>query len=141
MTAKDYLEELWAEEKNIRRLEHKAADMRQSAMPGGIDYSAPRVDHSATGDAMPRQVGGYVDLETEIDARRKSLSCRKAIAATYIAMMRDYDAADVLRRRYLGRRSYYEISQDLKMSERKVYYLHGAGLKELETILIANHAI
>lgn len=128
MTAKQYLGKLkWIEmeikEKNAELEELEAIAEGCSAkqitgMPGG----------SGSGDRLGDTVSKMVDLENHIIAKIDEYMSRRQMISEAIDRMQIEEHRLMLSMRYIRGRSWEQIAEDMHISERQCYRIHGYAL-------------
>lgn len=119
MTGLEYLERIT---KNRQMIDSRIKTLRDleelACLPGGIDYSKDRVNHSASGDQMLNQVAEIVDLEREIYSEKIKLEKCKFKAMRRIERVPDPDCMNILD-------AVYVRGMSLKMLADIVHYEYG----------------
>ncbi|MDU1264548.1 MAG: hypothetical protein E6970_01845 [Peptostreptococcus sp.] len=133
MTAKQWLQRVFLINKEIRSLYEELEELNAIAEGGAIEYKE-RVQTSGNTsredvmckiadlkDGINTMIMGKLEIITEISLK--------------IASIDDIEIEPVLRRRYILCQPWEKIAVELSYSIRKVYDLHGKGLKKIEQLL------
>ena len=75
-------------------------------------------------------VGKLIEQEKKIDGEIDRLVDLRTEIYAAIQQVADRDARRVLHLRYMGYRSWSAIAEEMKLSLRQIYRLHGKGLKK-----------
>ena len=132
MTAKEYLEQIYALEIKIRKKQEKAQRIKESLIAGGISYEN-------IGDARPRncddvigkvicEVAGYLQ---EIKEDTATLVMLRITADKAIQKLDDESEKLVLERHYLFYDSIETIATKMNYSTRTIYRYWNKGLKNI----------
>ena len=135
MKAKEYLSQaLWLNQRIDNKLEQlerlKAMAMRvtanltQEKVSGGYNKRSP----------MENTIVKIMDLEREVnDEIDKLINLKQEILET-ISLVDDPMAQLLLEMRYINRRTWGEIAEELGYSDRGIHKIHGRALKEIDEI-------
>jgi DNA-directed RNA polymerase specialized sigma subunit len=135
MKAKEYLSQaLWLNQRIDNKLEQlerlKAMAMRvtanltQEKVSGGYNERSP----------MENTIVKIMDLEREVnDEIDKLINLKQEILET-ISLVDDPMAQLLLEMRYINRRTWGEIAEELGYSDRGIHKIHGRALKEIDEI-------
>ena len=135
MKAKEYLSQaLWLNQRIDNKLEQlerlKAMAMRvtanltQEKVSGGYNKRSP----------MENTIVRIMDLEREVnDEIDKLINLKQEILET-ISLVDDPMAQLLLEMRYINRRTWGEIAEELGYSDRGIHKIHGRALKEIDEI-------
>jgi DNA-directed RNA polymerase specialized sigma subunit len=135
MKAKEYLSQaLWLNQRIDNKLEQlerlKAMAMRvttnltQEKVSGGYNERNP----------MENTIVKIMDLEREVnDEIDKLINLKQEILET-ISLVDDPMAQLLLEMRYINRRTWGEIAEELGYSDRGIHKIHGRALKEIDEI-------
>ena len=135
MKAKHYLMQI---EKTDRMIQNKIAEVEYwKAIASGTtaNTDGERVQSSGSQQKMADAVNKYVDIEREIDqAIDRLIDLRQEIIQT-IEMLKNVDHYDVLYKRYVLYKEYYEIEEEMQKSHSWVTKVHGKALLDVQKIL------
>ena len=130
MKPKDYLQQIYIAERKIRRLqayrEQVRADLYSIRSPA--DMNADRVQTSLSGDTMMKLVAKVDRIERRLEKEVKELTFRRDRIIMQIERMPDSYEQDILYKRYVECKPWRTIAQEMSISERHVYRLHGKAL-------------
>ena len=131
MTAKEYLEQARNIDHDIQDMLEEVAVLRSmaektTAILSGMPGKATK-DTSRLADTVGKLIEQEKKLDSEID---RLVDLRTEIYAA-IQQVADRDARRVLHLRYMGYRSWSAIAEEMKLSLRQIYRLHGEGLKKI----------
>ena len=131
MTAKEYLAQARNIDHDIQDMLEEVAVLRSmaektTAILSGMPGKATK-DTSRLADTVGKLIEQEKKLDSEID---HLVDLRTEIYAA-IQQVADRDARRVLHLRYMGYRSWSAIAEEMKLSLRQIYRLHGEGLKKI----------
>ena len=130
MTAKEYLAQARNIDHDIQDMLEEVAVLRSmaekttailSGMPGKATKDTPQLADT---------VGKLIEQEKKIDGEIDRLVDLRTEIYAAIQQVADRDARRVLHLRYMGYRSWSAIAEEMKLSLRQIYRLHGEGLKK-----------
>ena len=131
MTAKEYLAQARNIDHDIQDMLEEVAVLRSmaekttailSGMPGKATKDTPQVADT---------VGKLIEQEKKIDGEIDRLVDLRTEIYAAIQQVADRDARRVLHLRYMGYRSWSARAEEMKLSLRQIYRLHGEGLKKV----------
>ena len=131
MTAKEYLAQARNIDHDIQDMLEEVAVLRSmaekttailSGMPGKATKDTPQLADT---------VGKLIEQEKKIDGEIDGLVDLRTEIYAAIQQVADRDARRVLHLRYMGYRSWSAIAEEMKLSLRQIYRLHGEGLKKV----------
>ncbi len=131
MTAKEYLAQARNIDHDIQDMLEEVAVLRSmaekttailSGMPGKATKDTPQLADT---------VGKLIEQEKKIDGEIDRLVDLRTEIYAAIQQVADRDARRVLHLRYMGYRSWSAIAEEMKLSLRQIYRLHGEGLKKV----------
>ena len=131
MTAKEYLAQARNIDHDIQDMLEEVAVLRSmaekttailSGMPGKATKDTPQLADT---------VGKLIEQEKKIDGDIDRLVDLRTEIYAAIQQVADRDARRVLHLRYMGYRSWSAIAEEMKLSLRQIYRLHGEGLKKV----------
>lgn len=93
------------------------------------------VQSSRDPDKMARLIEKHVDMEREIESEFEELIKFRYEVLQMIRSLPDLKQQEVLRRRYMMNKTWEQIAEDMDISDKWVYVLHGRALQEIEKIL------
>ena len=135
MNAKHYLMQI---EKLDRMIQNKIAESeywKDIASGTGMNSDGERVQSQGSKQKMADAVGKYIDIEREItEAIDRLIDLRREIIQT-IEMLKNVDHYDVLYKRYVLYKEYFEIADDMRKSQSWVTKAHGKALIAVQKIL------
>ena len=132
MTAKEYLQQYKAIQREIDDLDHRMAQLRlKYAAPSAIDYSDMPRAHNTEHD-----LSDYVAKMDEMTDYmiRKYTKLRAVEVNIYMQVdrMEKQEERELLRYRYIDDMKWKEIAEKLNTSERNVHFIHGRALRHFE---------
>ena len=130
MTAKEYLAQ-------ARNIDHDIQDMLEEVtMLRSMAEKTTAILSGMPGKAtkgtsqLADTVGKLIEQEQKIDGEIDRLVDLRTEIYAAIQQVADRDARRVLHLRYRGHRSWSAIAEEMKLSLRQIYRLHGEGLKK-----------
>ena len=131
MTAKEYLAQ-------ARNIDHDIQDMLEEVtMLRSMAEKTTAILSGMPGKAtkgtsqLADTVGKLIEQEQKIDGEIDRLVDLRTEIYAAIQQAADRDARRVLHLRYMGYRSWSAIAEEMKLSLRQIYRLHGEGLKKI----------
>lgn len=135
MNAKHYLMQIEKLDMMIQNKIAEAEYWKEIASGTGVNCDGERVQSQGSKQQMADAVGKYVDIEREItEAIDRLIDLRRGIIQT-IEMLKNVNHYDVLYKRYVLYKEYYEIADDMKKSQSWVTKEHGKALVLVQKIL------
>lgn len=135
MNAKEFLNQAYRTEKNIRCISKEIQLMKELAVKTGVKLSdMPRVPNRNIGrieDAVVR----LADLEEDLVENLRKLPEQRSVIMHAIGKLEDAKLRILLEERYLFYQPWSRIAEELKLSTQHAYRLHSQALKEIENIL------
>ena len=132
--AKAYLSQIKNLDYKIRRRQQEAKELREAAMSfGSLQLDPDRVrSTSPDPDPMAGKVGGYVDIQKEVDAMIIELMELKHKIIGQIEQIEEVPYMDVLSMRYVDFMTFDAIAREMHCDIRHVFRLHGRALQVFE---------
>lgn len=132
MTTKEYLNQI---ERCDRMIENKMYEISQlKSMATTITVIPKEINIQSFGDKdkIGSSVGKIVDLEREVDDLIDVLIEKKKLIVSQIDKIEDVSVYNLLTKRYVLRKTWLEISEDMGYSTRQVLRLHDKSTKMFE---------
>lgn len=131
MTAKEFMNEYRRIGERIAQLDSQIYDIEQTLGVKAISYdsqpSGEGISHVAEDTAVK-----LATLREKQKKLRNELWEKRVKIEEVIYKITDVDLAEVLRRRYIRRQTFEIIAEEMYMTERWIYILHGRALQEVE---------
>ena len=134
MTAKEYLQQIYRQNKCIDRLVKQLEELKYlSSFVKAIDYSNDKVQSSKSSDAdFVRTINKIADLQAEINKKIDVLVDTKNIIIQQIQSVDNSIYADILYKRYVECKKLEQIAVEMNYSYDWVRHKHGKALKYFE---------
>ena len=135
MNAKEYLSQaLWLDQMIVSKLEQletlKSLATKVTSSFAGEKISGGNIEKSK----MESTIVKVIDLENEINTDFNRLVDLKKEIQDTINRMEDFNYQLLLEMRYLNKKNWEEIAQQLKYNNRTVFKVHGRALKQFERV-------
>lgn len=131
MTAKEFMNEYRRIGERIAQLDSQIYDIEQTLGVKAISYdsqpSGEGISHVTEDTAVK-----LATLREKQKKLRNELWEKRVKIEEVIYKITDVDLAEVLRRRYIRRQTFEIIAEEMYMTERWIYILHGRALQEVE---------
>lgn len=136
MTAKEHLQQVYAIQRKIKRLEARREDLRADlySVKSPSDLPEIRVQTSLTGDKMLELVARVDELERNIIDEVKTLTEKKQGIIAEIEKVPNEGYKQVLFDRYILCQKWEQIALDRDKGIRWIYRLHGKALNSFEKV-------
>lgn len=131
MTAKEYLSQAQKIDHEINNMLEQVENLRSMATKTTAIISDMPGNATRNTTQLSDIVVKLVEQEEEINKDIQRLVKLRAEIYSVIQGVRDRDERVVLELRYMGYRTWHDISLKLGMGERQVYRLHDHGLKDV----------
>lgn len=132
MTAKEYLEQIYTLEIEIRKKQEKAQRIKENLVAGGISYEniGDARPHNCD-DVIGKAICEVVDYLQEIKEDTATLVVLRITADKAIQQLQNEKERFVLERHYLFYEEIEKIGMLMRVSKRTAYYYHSNGLKHI----------
>lgn len=131
MTAKEFMNEYRRIGERIAQLDSQIFDIEQTLGVKAISYDSQPggegISHVTEDTAVK-----LATLREKQKKLRDELWKKRVKIEEVIYKITDVDLAEVLRRRYIRRQTFEIIAEEMYMTERWIYILHGRALQEVE---------
>ena len=131
MTAKEYLAQARNIDHDVQDMLEEVAVLRSMAEKTTVILSGMPSKETKGTSRLADTVGKLVEQEKKIDGEIDRLVDLRTEIYAAIQQVVDRDAHRVLHLRYMGYRSWSAIAEEMKLSLRQIYRLHGEGLKKI----------
>ena len=131
MTAKEYLAQARNIDQDIQDMLEEVAVLRSMAEKTTAILSGMPGKAAKGTSQLADTVGKLIEQEQKIDGEINRLVDLRTEIYAAIQQVADRDARRVLHLRYMGYRSWSAIAEEMKLSLRQIYRLHGEGLKKI----------
>ena len=131
MTAKEYLAQARNIDHDIQDMLEEVAVLRSMAEKTTAILSGMPGKATKNTSQLADTVGKLIEQEQMIDGEIDRLVDLRTEIYAAIQQVADRDARRVLHLRYMGYRSWSAIAEEMKLSLRQIYRLHGEGLKKI----------
>ena len=140
MTAKEHLQQVYAIQRKIKRLQDRREDLRADlySVKSPSDLPEIRVQTSLTGDKMLELVAKVDELERGIIAEIDELTEKKQEIIAEIEKVPQENYRQLLFDRYILCQKWEQIALDRDKGVRWIYRLHGKALNTFEKVLDGN---
>ena len=137
MTAKEHLQQVYAIQRKIKRLQDRREDLRADlySVKSPSDLPEIRVQTSLTGDKMLELVAKVDELERGIIAEIDELTEKKQEIISEIERVPQENYRQLLFDRYILCQKWEQIALDRDKGVRWIYRLHGKALNTFEKVL------
>lgn len=137
MTAKEHLQQVYAIQRKIKRLQDRREDLRADlySVKSPSDLPEIRVQTSLTGDKMLELVAKVDELERGIIAEIDELTEKKQEIIAEIEKVPQENYRQLLFDRYILCQKWEQIALDRDKGVRWIYRLHGKALNTFEKVL------
>ena len=137
MTAKEHLQQVYAIQRKIKRLQDRREDLRADlySVKSPSDLPEIRVQTSITGDKMLELVAKVDELERGIIAEIDELTEKKQEIIAEIERVPQENYRQLLFDRYILCQKWEQIALDRDKGVRWIYRLHGKALNTFEKVL------
>ena len=135
ITAKEYLSQIYAIDRRIKRLQQMRAQIREEMYAVRSPGITPdRVQTSATGDSLERLIAKVDSIERDIISEMRRLTAKRTKICRQIETMPtdNEKCRALLFERYVLLRSWETIAQSLEVSPRHIYRLRDRALEDFE---------
>lgn len=136
MTAKEHLQQVYAIQRKIKRLQDRREDLRADlySVKSPSDLPEIRVQTSLTGDKMLELVAKVDELERGIIAEIDELTEKKQEIIAEIERVPEENYKQLLFERYIMCEKWEKISLDHDRGIRRTFTMHGKALASFEKI-------
>lgn len=126
-----------SEKRELEELEEQIGDMRDRAMPGGLQISDVQVQTSGKADPMGDAVVSYADNQKKLEDRAKAIAGRLDLTEECVNHLKDPDERRVLRLYYItgGRKSMDEVSRKIPCALSTAWDKHRSAINHAEKAL------
>lgn len=137
MTAKEHLQQVYAIQRKIKRLQDRREDLRADlySVKSPSDLPEIRVQTSLTGDKMLELVAKVDELERGIIAEIDELTEKKQEIIAEIEKVPQENYRQLLFDRYILCQKWEQIALDRDKGVRWIYRLHGKALNTFEKVM------
>ena len=137
MTAKEHLQQVYAIQRKIKRLQDRREDLRADlySVKSPSDLPEIRVQTSLTGDKMLELVAKVDELERGIIAEIDELTEKKQEIIAEIERVPQENYRQLLFDRYILCQKWEQIALDRDKGVRWIYRLHGKALNTFEKVM------
>jgi len=137
MTAKEHLQQVYAIQRKIKRLQDRREDLRADlySVKSPSDLPEIRVQTSLTGDKMLELVAKVDELERGIIAEIDELTEKKQEIISEIEKVPQENYRQLLFDRYILCQKWEQIALDRDKGVRWIYRLHGKALNTFEKVM------
>lgn len=137
MTAKEHLQQVYAIQRKIKRLQDRREDLRADlySVKSPSDLPDIRVQTSLTGDKMLELVAKVDELERGIIAEIDELTEKKQEIIAEIERVPQENYRQLLFDRYILCQKWEQIALDRDKGVRWIYRLHGKALNTFEKVM------
>jgi DNA-directed RNA polymerase specialized sigma subunit len=132
MTTKEYLSQLWRIDKVIKNKLSEIYQLKSLACSVSVSYDKESVKTSKKYDTISDPVSKIVDLENETTDLVNFYIDKKEHIISQIDSLSDPFFYHVLSMRYIGNKTFEDISSDLAYSKRQVLRLHDKAISDFE---------
>ena len=133
LTAKKYLQQLEILDIQINQDIERSSEMKENAIgTNGIDYSKDRVQTSAVGDKLCKDVTNYVAYDSYVDTEIDRFVNAKQQIIKEIRGLHDKDYIQVLFKVYVQFKSLKVAAREMKRSYNYVLDIHKKALQAFE---------
>ena len=132
MTAKEYLNQIRDLDILIDRKQAALDRLRTLSMSISVSVNDNPIQTSGSKDKMGDTVSRIIDVQDEINADIDKLVGMRIEASNLIDQLNKTKEISVLYMRYLEKRSWDEIADELSYSLRRIFEIHGDALHNLE---------
>lgn len=135
MGAKEFLDQVRHEQKELNQLQDLIRQAELSLLPSGIRYDLDKVQTSPD-DPMFRTLAKVADYQVDMQKRLELLIAKRQKAFAMIGRLTDSRHRQVLQLYFLDpdRLKMHEVADRMKYSERKTYDLYKEALELLEKV-------
>lgn len=135
MTAKDYLNRHAEAEAKIKAMEREIDNLYQTAIGSAPIDEAGQPQHTGKSDKTGGLASLIAGMRSDIEFLwAQNQRIRHQIERT-LYQVKGADAFQVLWKKYIERKHWEEIADEMDKAKRTVQRIHGEGLKEVEEIL------
>lgn len=138
MTAKQYLRQIYLISARIKRLSEQREQIRAemfSIKSVSGEMNPDKVLSSIEGDSMLRLIARVDEIEREIVKEMERLQKKRARMSKKIETLPEDKYREVLHQRYIMCRKWEDIAEQMNVSVRYVYMLHGQALQSFQKII------
>ena len=132
MTAREFLNRAYKLDQRINSKLEQVAALNDLALKATSTITGMPHNPNKGTSAMSDTICKIVDLQEEINRDIDELVDTKREIMEVIGHVTDPVSRLILEKRYINQQSWPEIAMDVKLSLRRLYYLHGQGIEELE---------
>lgn len=129
--AKVYLNQLRILDSKIQRRQQEVDELKQAAMSlgsVGLDPDKVRTD-SPDPDPLASRIVNYVKMENEINEMIDEFIDLKHTIIGQIQMLEDANCMDVLWKRYVDRKTFVQIAEEMHYDISTIFRIHGRALQ------------
>lgn len=134
MTAKQYLEQLSTLDRMLSEKLDQIYRLRNTASNPSCYIGGERVQTSMSGDRMADIVAKIVMLEEECDTLQDRYADLRRTIITKTNMLSGKHK-DIIRKRYIEKKTIHAIAQDIGMTDRGLKKAHKRALEEFTKIM------
>lgn len=136
MSVKQFLYNIKDEQREIKIINDRIAELEAGLLPQGIRYDKEKVQTSPSGDIIADTFGEIDEYARRLNDIKILLSNRRAKALEMISKLEDSEERAVLVSFFLSenRKTMYQTSIDVGFSERETYRIYKSALDNLEKV-------
>lgn len=134
LETKQYLNQIHRLDRMIQNKLTEIYQLKTMVCSVTVSSDKERVQTSGSKDKLGDMVSKIVDLETETDELTDSFIEKRNRIISQIDKMENTDYYDVLSMRYIGKKTFEDISNTIHWSLRKTYMLHDKAILEFEKL-------
>ena len=136
MTAKEFLSQYYAAERQQNILTRELNELRQSATDiKATDYSKVVVDGTKNPDVIGEVIASIERAEGKLKRALAASHKAKAEVIAVLVQIDDADVHDVLEKRFIQFKPWSQIEDEMFYSLRSLHYLKVRGYEEVEEII------
>lgn len=134
MKAKEFLSRYSSCERRIEVKEEKIRELKDRAVSISISFRE-KVQTNKQIHGTEKIISLYMDMQTKLEEEILELSKIATQIAKVVEKIDDDDQKEILERRYINRQGFPKISEEMYISERQIFRIHGKALEKVDEYL------
>lgn len=132
MTVREFLNQAYRLDQRINSKLQQLSVLNDLALKATSTVTGMPHNPNKGASSMSDTICKIIDLQDQINHDIDALVDLKAKIMETISCVEDATARLILEKRYINQQPWPEIAMDLKLTLRRLYYLHGLAIEELE---------
>lgn len=134
MTAKEYLSRYVNCERRIESKLEKITELKDKAISISVNFGE-KVQTSKQANGREKIISMYMDMQNDIQNEIKKLRAILKNISDVISSLDNEDQKEILERRYINNQGFPDIAEEMHISLRQIFRIHGKALEKIQFIL------